>query len=41
MLVGEPKLEDADPHTPHVEGGPIDYAAIILCKIKSGGRLKQ
>jgi len=42
-LVGQSKLEDADPYTSRMSGGPVDYAAIVLCagKIDKGGELKD
>jgi hypothetical protein len=42
-LVGQPKLEDADPYVSRMNGGDFDYAAIALCKgkIEAGGELKD
>jgi hypothetical protein len=42
-LVGQPKLEQAEPYTSRMTGGDFDYAAIALCKgqIESGGGLKD
>ena len=42
-LVGQPKLEDADPYVSRMNGGDFDYAAIALCKgkIEAGGTLKD
>ena len=31
-LVGQSKLEEADPYTSRMDSGDIDYAAIVLCK---------
>ncbi len=41
-LVGQSKLEDADPYASRMSGGPIDYAAIVLCagQIDAGHGLK-
>ena len=41
-LVGQSKLEDADPYASRMSGGPIDYAAIVLCagQIDGGHGLK-
>jgi hypothetical protein len=38
-LVGQPKLEEADPYVSRMSGGDFDYAAIALCKgkIEAGG----
>jgi hypothetical protein len=38
-LVGQSKLEEADPYVSRMSGGDIDYAAIVLCKgkIEPGG----
>jgi hypothetical protein len=42
-LTGQTKLEAADPYVSRMTGGPIDYAAIALCKgqIEAGGTLKD
>jgi hypothetical protein len=42
-LVGQPKVEAADPYVSRMSGGDIDYAAIALCKgkIDAGGELKD
>jgi hypothetical protein len=42
-LVGQPKVEDADPYVSRMNGGDFDYAAIALCKgkIEAGGELKD
>ena len=42
-LVGQSKLEAADPYTSRIGGGGFDYAALVLCKgqIDKGGRLKD
>ena len=42
-LVGQPKIEDADPYVSRMNGGDFDYAAIALCKgkIEAGGELKD
>jgi hypothetical protein len=42
-LTGQTKLEAADPYVSRMTGGPIDYAAIALCKgkIEAGGKLKD
>jgi hypothetical protein len=43
-LVGQPKLETADPYRSRMNGtGGFDYAAIVLCKgkIEAGGELKD
>ena len=42
-LVGQSKLEQADPYTSRMTGGPTDYAAIVLCpgKIDKGGELED
>ena len=42
-LVGQPKLERADPYVSRMDGGAFDYAAIALCKgkIEAGGGLKD
>jgi hypothetical protein len=40
-LVGQTKLEEADPYASRMGDGPIDYAAIVLCKgaIEAEGRI--
>jgi hypothetical protein len=42
-LVGQPKLEAADPYVSRMNGGSWDYAALALCKgkIEAGGELKD
>jgi hypothetical protein len=42
-LVGQSKIEDADPYVSRMNGGDFDYAAIALCKgkIEAGGELKD
>ena len=43
-LVGQPKLEAADPYVSRMNGGgDVDYAALVLCKgkIEAGGRLRD
>ena len=42
-LVGQSKLEAADPYTSRIGGGGFDYAALVLCKgqIDMGGRLED
>jgi hypothetical protein len=40
-LVGRTKLEEADPYASRMGDGPVDYAAIVLCKgaIEADGRV--
>jgi hypothetical protein len=42
-LVGQTKLGEADPYTSRIDGGPADYAAIVLCKgaIEADGRIRS
>ena len=42
-LIGQPKVEAADPYVSRMTGGDFDYAALALCKgrIDTGGQLKD
>jgi hypothetical protein len=42
-LVGQSKVEEADPYVSRMNGGDVVYGAIVLCagQIETGGRLKD